>query len=220
MSTVRHPSEEALLSFACGDADLPSRVLAEAHLAHCPGCRAAVAELARPGAILLRTLGSGSEPVAPELWERVRAAVAASSPLEGELGLPPGASAELPARPPLRWRSLASDGSAVATVWAAGAAGPAKSPASTAWGLLVAARGPRSSRFPAHEHVGREEGVVLAGGYDDERGSYLAGDWVAYEAGSRHRPTTDHDEGCTILVALQVPNRLLGWRGLAQRLFF
>ena len=43
--------------------------------------------------------------------------------------------------------------------------------------------------YPPHRHLEPgEEVLVLEGGYEDERGLWRAGDWVAYEAGSTHSP--------------------------------
>lgn len=44
------------------------------------------------------------------------------------------------------------------------------------------------SRYPGHVHTGPEELLVLEGSYADENGSYEAGSFVRYEAGTRHRP--------------------------------
>lgn len=209
-----HPPEEALLGFSTGHADLAQRVLAEAHLAVCPPCRQTVAEMAAPGGHLLAALPA--QPPPSRLWQRISsrlaveaAAGAATAPPVDELPLPAAARAELPALGPLRWRSAWKGTSQFALVHA--------NPHDR--GFLVAARAPRQSGFPAHEHLGPEDGVILAGGYDDEYGSFEAGDYAVYPAGSRHRPETDREEGCVILVRLELPNRFLGWRGWAQRLF-
>lgn len=42
--------------------------------------------------------------------------------------------------------------------------------------------------YPAHQHVGVEEVLVLRGGYRDEDGDHRAGDYVRYAAGSVHAP--------------------------------
>lgn len=42
--------------------------------------------------------------------------------------------------------------------------------------------------YPPHLHVDVEEVLVLAGAYRDELGVHHAGDYVRYEAGSRHAP--------------------------------
>lgn len=42
--------------------------------------------------------------------------------------------------------------------------------------------------YPAHRHVGIEEVLVLRGGYRDDRGEHVAGDYVRYPAGCVHAP--------------------------------
>ena len=54
------------------------------------------------------------------------------------------------------------------------------------------------TQVPEHEHPSGEEVFVLEGGYHDEHGSFGAGSWVRYPAGSRHTPLTD--EGCRLYV--------------------
>lgn len=211
-----HPPEETLLGFATGDADLAQRVLAEAHLALCSPCRETVAEMSAAGGRLLASLPARSPSAG--LWERISSglsvppaagAAALNAAYADELPLPPAARTELPALAPLRWRSAWKGSSQFALIHAD----------NHDRGFLVAARAPRQSGFPAHQHCGPEDGVVLAGGYDDEFGSFEVGDYAVYQPGSRHQPETDRAEGCVILVRLELPNRFLGWRGWAQRLF-
>ena len=42
--------------------------------------------------------------------------------------------------------------------------------------------------YPAHEHLGVEDVLVLQGGYVDEFGEHRKGEYVRYPAGSRHAP--------------------------------
>jgi anti-sigma factor ChrR (cupin superfamily) len=55
-------------------------------------------------------------------------------------------------------------------------------------------------RFPAHEHGGGEEFLVLAGTFSDDEGDFPAGSYVRNPVGTRHAPRTE--EGCTLLVKL------------------
>lgn len=57
------------------------------------------------------------------------------------------------------------------------------------------------SVFPAHEHGGGEEILVLAGTFEDEAGRYPAGTYLRNPIGSRHAPRSA--EGCTLLVKLR-----------------
>ena len=44
------------------------------------------------------------------------------------------------------------------------------------------------SGYPMHRHRGREEVLVLQGGYRDEFGEHRAGEFVEYEDGTIHTP--------------------------------
>lgn len=57
------------------------------------------------------------------------------------------------------------------------------------------------SRFPAHEHGGGEEFLVLEGVFQDEHGDYPAGWYIRNPPGSRHTPGSQ--PGCIIFVKLR-----------------
>lgn len=56
------------------------------------------------------------------------------------------------------------------------------------------------SAFPAHEHTGGEEILVLDGTFQDEHGDYPAGSYFRNPPGTSHSPAAA--DGCTILVRL------------------
>ena len=56
------------------------------------------------------------------------------------------------------------------------------------------------SHFPAHDHPGGEEILVLDGVFQDERGDYPAGSYMRNPPGSGHRPGSE--PGCVIFVKL------------------
>ena len=58
-----------------------------------------------------------------------------------------------------------------------------------------------NSRFPAHEHGGGEEILVLDGEFGDEHGRYPAGCYLRNPIGTRHSPRIG-SEGATIFVKL------------------
>lgn len=58
-----------------------------------------------------------------------------------------------------------------------------------------------NSRFPAHEHGGGEEILVLDGQFGDEHGSYPAGYYLRNPIGTRHSPRIG-SKGATIFVKL------------------
>ncbi len=206
-----HPSEETLLALASGEADLTLRATVEGHLTGCAACRATVGELAAAGGALLRALPA--EPAPDELWQRLLPRVG-PQPAPGRpdllagLPVPEGTRRELPPLAELRWRTTWTPGGRYTLL--------ARDPATHSFLLLGYMPAGRS--FPRHLHPGREDVLVLAGGYGDDRGHYLAGEYTAYEPGSVHRPETERDEECWMLIRLEKPIRLLGWRGWLQSL--
>jgi putative transcriptional regulator len=211
-----HPPEETLLALASGAADLTLRATVEGHLSSCAACRGTVGELALAGGALLRALPP--EPPPDLLWQRVLARVSPAGqpgPPEGErhdpfagLPVPPGTRQELPRLSPLTWHTAWTPGARYALL--------ARDPATGSFLLL--GHMPAGRGFPRHLHPGREDVLVLAGGYADDRGHYEAGEYTVYEPGSQHRPATEGDAECWILVRLERPIRFLGWRGWIQGL--
>jgi putative transcriptional regulator len=208
-----HPSDEILLTFATGQADLPLRVLLEGHLEGCASCRAAVAEIGAAASALLADLPV--EPIPDALWERVRASVqglpqrpAAPDPLLAGLPLPASVRRELPPLGELRWRSLPARGARIAVL---------ARDAHTRSALLLGHM-PARRAFPLHLHQGPEDVLVLAGGYADQFGTFEAGAFASYSPGSEHRPFTEPDEECWTLTRLEQPNLFRGWRGWMQNM--
>lgn len=67
--------------------------------------------------------------------------------------------------------------------------------------------------YPRHQHRGAEEVLVVQGGYADELGSHVAGQFVRYEDGSAHSPVALPGEAPCVLLALAHEGvRLLGAR--------
>ena len=205
---MRHVPNETLLEHAGGQLDLALRVLVEAHLEHCPTCLAEHAALAAPGGRLLAE--TVPAPPAQRLWERIEAGLPTTTgiALPDDVPLPPAARAELATVAPLRWWRLGLGGARMTEL-----AHDAESGV-----RLLVGQMPPGLRFPRHLHLGFEQVVVLAGGYDDERGEFVAGDYAVYEPGSEHGPETLDGDSCWILFRLDAPVRFRGWRGLAQRL--
>ncbi|HZF08045.1 MAG TPA: cupin domain-containing protein [Thermoanaerobaculia bacterium] len=208
-----HPSEETLLALASGEADLPLRATVEGHLASCPSCRTTLGELTAAGGALLRGLAPAPPP--DHLWQQVLARVTPGKPPAASaldplaaLPLPEETRRELPPLCSLRWRSAWTPKARYALLARERATGS----------LLLVGHMPPGRYFPRHQHPGREDVLVLAGGYEDERGRYEAGEYAVYEPGSQHRPATEPGEECWILFRLEAPIRFLGWRGGLQRL--
>lgn len=204
-----HPAEETLLEHASGRLVRHLRPLVEAHLDLCPACRAAVADLASPGGAMLRGV-AGPEP-SPGCWSRLLARLDEPAPaasLPPGVPLPPSALAELPGGVQRSWGGLFTRGARFFVL--------DRDPVRDS--LLGLAHMPGGRRFPRHTHLGFEHSVVLAGGYEDESGTFDVGDFGVYPPGSDHGPDTLEGEPCWILFSVERPVRFHGWRGLAQRL--
>lgn len=208
---MQHPAVETLVAHASGHLDAALRVVIEAHLDLCAACRAELAALAQPGGRLLRDSPTpeGGPPAA--LWARLEARlpeVSGSEGLPAEVPLPLAARRELPELGRVRWWRPMLRGARLAILSEDAATGV----------RLALAHMPGGKVFPRHEHLGFEHAVVLSGGYEDERGEFLAGDYVIYEPGSAHGPHTLDGDDCWILFRLDGMVRFAGWRGALQRL--
>lgn len=211
MSRVRtHPPDEALLDLAASQLDRPHQLVLEAHLEPCAACRQRVGELAAPGGWWLEQLPAAAPPAA--LWERLERRIVApvpADPFAPDLPLPRCLRQELAGQPKPRWWSLLLNGGRV-TVLLEDAVSKS---------LLCLGEMPGGRRFPRHEHLGFEQVTVLAGGYADERGEFVAGDYQSYEPGTVHGPDTLDGDPCWTLFRLDGKVRFAGWRGTLQRIF-
>jgi putative transcriptional regulator len=206
---MKHPSEDLLLAHASGHLDAAMRVVVEAHLDLCRTCRGTTAELSAPGGRWLA--GLPGDAAAPQLWDRLASRLGEASrpdPIPASVPMPLAARRELPADLRLRWWRPLLRGARMAIL--------TSEPASAT--RLALAHMPGGRIFPRHEHLGFEHAVVLAGGYEDERGEFLAGDFEVYEPGTEHGPHTLDGDDCWILFRLQGAVRFRGWRGALQRL--
>jgi anti-sigma factor ChrR (cupin superfamily) len=142
----------------------------EGHLDACAACRSALAELSAPGGALLG--GLAEEPPPHRLWERLWAQVqaippgaGAADPLLAGLPLPAGARRELPPLREIAWHRLTVRGARLAVLLRDRFTGSA----------LVLGHMPARRAFPRHLHLGPEDVLVLAGGYEDQYGTFEAG---------------------------------------------
>ncbi len=209
----RRPPTELLVGLACGEADFALRTVLEAHLSLSPASRREFGELCAAGGAMLEHLPPERGSSLKRVWDQVQAKLAEthSSPrnFPASVPLPDSARAELPGiKKPLRWLGVGLAGGRIAVL------GQDPSRQIT----LAVAHMPGGRVFPRHIHDGFEHAVVLAGGYEDERGAFKVGDFVVYEPGSEHGPHTLDGDDCWILFRLEGRVRFLGWRGWLQRL--
>lgn len=191
-----HPSEELLAQHAGGALPLARRVLLESHFSFCPDCRAAAAELARPGGRHLRSLPGAPAPAA--LWQKIAARVAgertAPRNLLDDTPLPLAGRAELPPfHQPLEWGTLPGSPSQIALLL--------DDPQHELQLFLI--HNPPDSTFPYHRHLGNEDLLVLQGAFTDRYGHYGVGDLQLYAPGTDHEPRIDPEETCWAITCVQ-----------------
>jgi putative transcriptional regulator len=65
--------------------------------------------------------------------------------------------------------------------------------------------------LPVHRHTAGEYTVVLQGGYTDNTGNYVAGDFAVGPGEAEHKPIADPGEPCIALIVLEQPIVLTGF---------
>ena len=66
----------------------------------------------------------------------------------------------------------------------------------------------KGGEVPAHEHMGYEHILMLAGSQEDDHGSYISGTLIINPPGTRH--TVRSAVGCIVLAIYEKPVRFLG----------
>ena len=67
--------------------------------------------------------------------------------------------------------------------------------------------------LPPHRHVANEYTVVLQGGYTDNTGNYVVGDFAVGPGPQEHQPIADPGDPCIALIALEKPIVLTSFWG-------
>lgn len=205
MNPAHHPDTERLSDYMLGRLDPSFRVVLEAHLAFCDGCRARVSKLAECLEDPLQTIPAQAVPstLYSSLLARVRALPAPTAPRCGNeiLPLPASVWPLLPDLGSLRWQGAASPGFRFLRL---------PSPHSHADLLLLHLR--KACRFPRHGHVGTEQSMILCGGLQDEYGILETGDYEEATSDKVHRPHALADEDCWLISSVDGGVRFSGWR--------
>lgn len=206
---THHPGDALLMDYAGGCLAEPAALVLATHMALCPGCRHAVAELETVGGALLEELEP--DPVSTCCRDAVFARLdeaadpalpRKASPLPRN-GTPPNGSPLLP-QPlrryvgdieRLRWRTKLP-GIQMADI-----------PLRNGVARLVRMRG--GVAVPQHSHEGMELAVILAGGFSDTLGHFLRGDVAIGDDSVDHKPIADA-EGCLCLSVTLGRLRLTG----------
>lgn len=198
-----HASDETLLRYAAGTLPAGLAVVLAAHLEGCPACAAAARQLEAVGGALLDRLPP--EPLDERAFNQVLSRLD-ETPAERKPETVPPPRARLPQgmRLPaaLRgarigrwvWVGLGIRYARVRLPWA-----PDQ--------MMMLLRVSGGRQVLHHSHGGAEFTQVLAGGFTDETGHYLAGDLAEADESWEHQPVADA-EGCLCLAALEKGLRL------------
>jgi putative transcriptional regulator len=179
-----------LIGYAAGSAEPSSDLVVATHLALCPACRRAIADLEAVGGELLAAL----PPPAPiSGLDAVLARIADPPPPPV---LPRGGDPRIPE--PLR--SLV--GPFAAAPWLEGEGGlrAIDLPLGGRFAIL-----PAGSSVPYHTHSGRELVLVLTGAFEDGRADYRRGDVSVADPTVFHDMRILPDEPCIALVVREGP---------------
>ncbi len=211
---THHPSDELLLDYADGSLTEAEALIVASHLALCPSCRTAVSGFEAIGGALL-------EDVAPTtVSSDARAAVLAQ--LDGAMTGPPAPrrvpASSVQAEDLVLPQPLRSYVGVVAhqIVWNPVMRGLDeldigldRSAAPKARLIRIRA----GMAVPQHTHRGTEMTLVLSGGFQDDMGHFLRGDFAFHDGSVDHRPIADRDADCLCLTVTSAPVRLTGLVG-------
>ncbi|WP_377811586.1 ChrR family anti-sigma-E factor (plasmid) [Azospirillum sp. A29] len=223
-----HPSDALLVAYGAGSLGEGLSLAVAVHLAHCPDCRATLAEVEALGGALLEDL-----PPAPleslslaATLDRLDREEAPANPCKA-LRLKPhwsklkAASTPEPATilsRPLRAYARSLDGLS----WQRLAPGVRRVellPRTASGGAAQLLRIAPGTALPHHGHGGLELTVVLSGHFADELGRYGPGDLAEVDGDTNHQPIADSHRDCICLIATDAPLRFTGLMGRLMQPF-
>lgn len=199
-----HPGDTLLLDYAGGGLCEGAALAVATHMAFCPCCRHAVAEMEAIGGALLDALEP--EPLSADCLSALMARLDHETPAPCRPSPFHAASRPQGPRPrypePLRSYlrgSLDAEGGLGNGRWRFLQRGMRGLDLVSGRGMttrLIRMRG--GVAVPRHTHGGLELTVVLEGGFSDEFGAFLPGDLAVGDGSLEHRPVAD-PEGCLCL---------------------
>ncbi|QCG92821.1 transcriptional regulator [Azospirillum sp. TSA2s] len=219
-----HPSDALLVAYGAGSLGEGLSLAVAVHLAHCPDCRATLAEVEALGGALLEDL-----PPAPleslslsATLDRLEREEAPGNPCKAmrirprcshpagpaAASLPGPLRSYVPSLETLSWQRLAPGVRRVELLPRTSSGGAAQ--------LLRIALG---TALPHHGHGGLELTVVLSGHFADELGRYGPGDLAEVDGDTNHQPIADSHRDCICLIATDAPLRFTGLMGRLMQPF-
>lgn len=211
-----HPSDALLVGYGAGSLGEGLSLAVALHLASCPECRAALADIDAVGGALLEALPP--EPLERLMLADTLACLDATRPERRPPSRRPAAPGE--SRTPGLLRPYI--GSLAAAAWQRLAPGVRRVellPRTPRGGSAQLLRIAPGTALPHHGHGGLELTVVLSGSFTDELGRYVAGDVAEADDEVRHQPIADGHEECLCLIATDAPLRFTGLMGRLMQPF-
>jgi putative transcriptional regulator len=199
-----HPSSDQLIEFSSGTGSSALAIAISTHLHFCSECRQRVAEMESTAAVFFEEqakvdLQTGSFDT---LMARINAEPAVSQVR---------AVTRKPSRfPPMIEKLIKSNTESLE--WRS----PMKNLRVSQLmkdetGFILGLHHMKSGgRVPEHTHRGNEISVVIEGGFSDEMGSYVPGDFIHLSKEHLHSPQADADGDCWLLSLVEAPVKLTG----------
>ena len=221
MTINHHPDKSTIMSYAAGTLDEAFAVIVSCHLEVCAHCRDALKTAELIGGNALDScdeaqLDNGSF---GRLLEKIN--VDNSAKIQQELSVSKASSAGLTTD----WESGPAalmnylDMPVTDVKWKRAGPGVWQRPIELSKGANSSLRllriGP-DRKVPEHGHGGQELTLILSGCYQDEIGSFSAGDIADLDEDIEHQPHVVSDEDCICLAATESATR---FKGIAGRLF-
>ena len=209
MSIFHHPSDALLLDFSAGNMEEPMSILIGAHRSLCPDCQTVAHGLDALGGAILEN--SYKQNANIEILERIlsqrnkikptASVKKLSQPIKG-IHLPEPLLSYCSQNFEFKYWSTLTLGISYVTL--------AEEPKKYKFRLYKIRPGTKSR---IHAHAGQEITLILNGGFTDNTGHYIRGDFVEMGPKDEHQPKTDLGEDCICIVYTDGPQLLTGMLG-------
>jgi putative transcriptional regulator len=214
MTPQHHPDVDILCDHATGRLTRGQGLVIEAHLAHCPGCRADVEGMEAVGGALLDGLPEAE--MEADAFARVMARLDTPEPQPPQ---PPRAD-HVPGLEGIDLSGVLGDMPIGRRRWLA--PGIWMRPVLTERGgksHTYLLRGAPGAQLIQHGHTGPEFTCILKGAYSESTGHYGEGDFQFADPALRHGPVADPGEECICLISAEGPMLMQGLLGKIMQPF-